>query len=136
VIKEFVQIWDKKKDDLQLSFMEKHPNGYEDIVKQVIELIGSDDHGILGYGGQPDPDCIHVINDGDYQGTLLFVIAAKGYQPSTYWYVKVGYGSCSGCDTYQSIRDSGGWNDTPTEEQVRDYMTLALHIIQELKLMD
>jgi hypothetical protein len=86
--------------------------------------------------GEPDPTRIHQIDDGDYQGTLLFVIAASGYQPSDYWYVKVGYGSCSGCDTLQAIDGYGGYSDeAPSKDQVDDYMTLALHIIQGLKSM-
>lgn len=62
----------------------------------------------------PHPERIHQIDDGDYQGTLIFVIGAGGYQPSRYWYVKVGYGSCSGCDTLQAIR--GYEDDAPTKE--------------------
>ena len=47
--------------------------------------------------------------------------------------MKVGYGSCSGCDTLEGIRHYN--DDKPTEEQVRDYMTLALHIVQGMKRM-
>ena len=35
--------------------------------------------------------------------------------------MKVGYGSCSGCDTLEGIRYYN--DDKPTEEQVRDYAT-------------
>ena len=48
-------------------------------------------NGFEGYGG-PGLERIHRIDDGDYQGTLVFVIGGKGYQLSTYWYVKVSYG--------------------------------------------
>ena len=127
MIKGFVDLWEKRKGEVESKFKAGHPAHYTDIVKAVVEIL----HGEKDYG-LPDPSKIHVIDDGEYQGTLLFIIPEKAYQPSTYWAVKVGYGSCSGCDTLQSIR---GYNDTPTEEQVKEYMTLALHIVQGLKLI-
>jgi hypothetical protein len=41
------------------------------------------------------------------------------------------YGSCSGCDTLQAI--SSYDDDLPNDEQVRDYMMLALHLVQKIK---
>ena len=126
VIAEFVAAFEAAKPVLREAF-KASPGSYKDIVKAVVTVLDAG-----GYN-DPDPDRIHEINDGDYQGTLLYVIGAKGYQPGTYWYVKVGYGSCSGCDTLEAIR---GYTDEPaTEEQINDYMTLALHIVQGLKLM-
>ena len=120
-----------KKDLLAATFA-KHPDDYREMVRNVISVITDEKE----YGSyNPDPERIHEIDDGDYQGTLVYVIGAKGYQPSKYWYVKVEYGSCSGCDTLQAIRDSGYGYDTPNAEQVKDYMTLALHIVQRLKKM-
>ncbi|HSH24992.1 MAG TPA: hypothetical protein VLA13_05585, partial [Massilibacterium sp.] len=84
------------------------------------------------YSGTPDPERIHSIDDGDYEGTLVFVIAEKGYQPHEYWYVRVWYGSCSGCDTLQRLEGRG--DEIPVEE-VKGYMTLSLHVIQQLKAM-
>ena len=40
------------------------------------------------------------------------------------------YGSCSGCDTLQGINSYSC--ELPTEEQVKDYMTLALHLVQRM----
>jgi hypothetical protein len=119
--------YDDKKEELRAKMAAAHPS-YEDIVKYVIEAVSDPDE----YDSL-DPERIHVIDDGDYQGTLLFIIAAKGYQPSKYWAVYVGYGSCSGCDTLQAIQDSGAWGEKPNEKQINDYMTLALHIVQGLK---
>ena len=128
MIKEFVTLWDKNKENLRTVFEKKHPDDYEDIVKGVISILNDGD----SYR-KPDPNRIHRIDDGEYQGTLVFVIGATGYQPSEYWYVKVRYGSCSGCDTLESIKN---YTDrTPTKDQVDSYMTLALHIVQGLKLM-
>jgi hypothetical protein len=126
MIKEFVEKWEANKSKVEQKFQQAHPNDYEDVVKAVIEILSDgDDYDV------PDPVRIHVINDGDYQGTLLVVIGAKGYQPHDYWAVKVYYGSCSGCDTLQGIRNYEA--DPPNPEQVKDYMTLALHIVQGLK---
>jgi hypothetical protein len=128
MIKEFVEKFENNKSKLEALFREKHPDDYAEVVKNVVSILtDDDDYSVI------DPERIHVIDDGDYQGTLLFVIAAKGYQPNDYWYVKVSYGSCSGCDTLQGIRNYE--DDKPNDEQVKDYMTLALHIVQGLKKM-
>lgn len=129
MIQAFVDRFMAGKAALAERFAAKRPDSYDDIVKAVIETVTSDEEWREG----PDPERIHAIDDGDYQGTLLFVIAAKGYQPSDYWYVKVGYGSCSGCDTLQAVR---GWSGGPPDAtEIEGYMTLALHIVQGLKKM-
>ncbi len=129
MIQSFVDRFMARKDDLRRTFGEKHPDSYIDVVRAVVDAVRGPEYSSEGM----DPARIHQIDDGDYQGTLVFVIGAGGYQPNDYWYVKVYYGSCSGCDTLQSIR---GYRDEPiTEEQVDEYMTLALHIVQGLKKM-
>jgi len=127
MIQEFVNRFMAKRDELK-EILRKNPNWeYRELVKLTISLISEEYR-------DPDPARIHVIDDGDYQGTLLFVIAAQGYQPSTYWYIKIAYGSCSGCDTIAAIHEHGNWNDAEaTNEQVKDYWTLCLHIVQQLK---
>ena len=128
MIAEFVELFMAGKPQLEAMFSEKHPENYKAIVEAVVTVLNNgEDH------GAPDPERIHELDDGDYQGTMVYVIAATGYQPIDYWYVKVSYGSCSGCDTLEGIRNYG--DDKPSEEQVRDYMTLALHIVQGLKKM-
>ena len=129
MIQEFVNRYMAKKDLLADCFS-NHPRDYKEIVSNVISMVTDDED----YGDfNPDPDRIHEIDDGEYQGTLVYVIGAKGYQPSDYWYVKVGYGSCSGCDTLEAIRDYS--DEPPTPEQIKDYMTLSLHIVQGIKKM-
>jgi hypothetical protein len=128
MIKEFVDLYMKNKETLELTFKNKHPENYKEVVCNVIGILKTDDY-----------DCIsnkrvHEIDDGDYQGTLVYIIGADGYQPDDYWYVKVGYGSCSGCDTIEAIREYS--EDLPTEGQVKDYMTLCLHIVQGLKKLN
>ena len=136
MIEKFTKRWFERKDSVQEKFEAKLPSSYSDIVLAVVEMLNDEDE-----YGSPDPSRIHEINDGDYQGTLLYVIGAAIYQPSTYWYVKVGYGSCSVCDTLQAILD-GEWGLETEEEKkawkdeaVSKLMTLALHIVQGLKLM-
>jgi hypothetical protein len=99
---------------------------YIDLLRLALQLINSWGKTTTseGWSDMPDPGRIHQIDDGDYQGTYVFVVAAQGYQPSTYWATKVSYGSCSGCDTIQAIWDGEG------EE---DYYTLALHMVQGLQ---
>ena len=132
MIKEFVERWESRKGMLRAMIAKDPPDSYGTLVRQVVEILQEEEY---TYGDEsPDPERVHTIDDGDYQGTLLFVIGAKGYQPEHYWYVKVDYGSCSGCDTLQGI--SGYSDDPPDEQQVKDYMTLALHIVQGLKVME
>ena len=131
MIQEFVDRFMEMKPEIRASFAAKQPWCYMDIVQAVIQAIT-----IEGEYGYPDPNRIHVIDDGHYQGTLVYVIGAQGYQPDDYWFVKVNYGSCSGCDTLQGIKESYWGEDGPSEQQLDDYMTLALHIVQRLKEMN
>lgn len=128
MIQEFVDKYMAAQDALRAQFAAAHPDSYADIVKAVFAVINPD----KDYG-KPNPEKLHLIDDGDYQGTLLFIIPECAYQPSDYWYVKVGYGSCSGCDTLESIRGYSG--NAPTDAQTKDYMTLALHVVQGIKKM-
>jgi len=128
MIQEFVDRFMGAKPQLEALFRQKHPEAYIDIVRAVVGVIADE-----GAWESPSAERIHEIDDGDYQGTLVFVIAAGGYQPDAYWYVKVGYGSCSACDTLASIREYS--DEPPTEQQAADYMTLALHVVQGLRRM-
>ncbi len=125
MIDTFVRRFEGNKAQLESVLAAKHPENYKDLVTAVVKAITSDDYDDL------DPERIHEIDDGDYQGTLLYVIGAKGYQPSKYWAVSVYYGSCSGCDTLQDI--CGYSSEPPTKNQIQQYTTLALHIVQGLK---
>lgn len=126
MIQKFVDRFMAAKDSIRAGFASNRPGDYEEIVKAVVKAITSDEYEDI------DPERIHKIDDGHYQGTLLFVIASKNYQPSIYWYVFIGYGSCSGCDTLESINIG---SEIPTSDELDQYMTLALHIVQKLKEM-
>lgn len=131
MIADFVLTWEAKKNELAEQYRREHPDSYEGIFEDVVRLLGScDDYEV------PDADRITVINHGSYQGTIVFVVGAKGYQPDTHWACSVSYGSCSACDTFQHLRYSCGpedWDDeTPTKEQASGYLSLALHMVQSL----
>jgi hypothetical protein len=126
VIKAFVERFDDARDKLRELFSADHPGGYDQIVRTVVEALYHEDD-----CNSPDPERITVIDHGDYQGTRLFIIGARGYQPSTYWAVVVDYGSCSGCDTYEAI--NGYSREKPTTEQAEQYLTLALHVVQRMR---
>ncbi len=77
-----------------------------------------------------------VIDNGDYQGTLIYIIPRDTYQPDVEDYLVTNnyYGSCSGCDTLQAITE---YSSKPLSNgQIEDLMTLALHLVQRLKPLD
>ena len=85
-----------------------------------------------------DVEHITEIDNGDYQGTLLWMIPRDTYQPSCYEYLITYcyYGSCSGCDTLLGIQeDIYDDSDTilPTEIQLKQYMDLCKDIICNIK---
>lgn len=75
---------------------------------------------------------IKTIDDGDYQGTLLFLIPEDCYQPigSDYLMTYVDYGSFSGCDTLMNIQSIRDDNSFPSTKQVDRYMQLCLNLVQ------
>jgi hypothetical protein len=125
MIQKFIKFWEQRKHKIREQFEKAHPESYEAIVKAVVEILGDDEE-----YDSPDPERITVIDHGHYQGTLVFIIASKGYQPYEYWAVMVGYGSCSVCDTLAGIRECD--DGAPNQDKVEDYMTLALHIVQDI----
>lgn len=125
--KKLIAKFDEKRDELKARFKSTHPAGYDAIFTALCEVLTSD-----GWDGDyPDPARITVIDHGEYQGTRVFVVGATGYQPSVYWMSMVSYGSCSGCDTFESTREYG--DDPPTDEQADAYFTMALHMLQGMR---
>ena len=136
MIKEFIEKWEKNKKGLEEYFC-KNKQGeyyeYEDIVKLLFEKIINIDETIESE--KFDIENIHVIDDGDYQGTQIYLIHKNEYQPSIedYVYTDTYYGSCPGCDTLMEIQ--GSEEELPNKKQVKAYMTLALHLLQKCKYM-
>lgn len=135
MIKEFVPFWEKRKGELEeyLTLAEQGCyDSYEALVKLIFQFIINPECSVFSQYVLSD---IHVIDDGDYQGTQLFLIHKDRYQPGVRDYVlaSVDYGSCSGCDTLLAI--SGYETGVPDEGQVRDYMTLCLHLFQSMQFL-
>lgn len=131
MLKIILEKWEQNKDKLKQVF--ETQNGfnncqYKDIVKTTFSIIYND--GAKYSSEQLDIDNITEIDNGDYQGTLLYLIPFDTYQPSAgeYLMTYVGYGSCSGCDTLQAIQ--GCSDGLLTSEQVKDFMLLAKDILQ------
>jgi hypothetical protein len=97
MIQQFVDRFMAAEHDIKAQ-LTTHVHSYGALVDIVVRtLVSEDDY------DSPDPARITTIDHGDYQGTLLFIVGAQGYQPSTYWAIPVSYGSCSGCDTLQAM---------------------------------
>jgi hypothetical protein len=119
------------REALTAHFASNEPYKYLDVVKALVE-IGLTAH--PGDSAYPDPDLdparITEIDHGDYQGTLVYAIAQTGYQPSVYWSTHVSYGTCSGCDTLEHIRDL-----PEGETRAKEYVDLALHLVQNMRVI-
>jgi hypothetical protein len=134
MLKFCVEQWDKNKKKLEKHITENlwmwNEFEYKEVVEKVVEYIFNDDES--DYSDAYDSENITQIDNGDYQGTLLYIIPRKTYQPSEDEYLMtfVGYGSCSGCDTLQSVQDVNEEDEKSKEGFVKDMMFLCLHIIQ------
>lgn len=134
MLKILYEKWEKNREALKTA-ISRIPNvsrlEYEDLVKLTFSTIYNDgDDTDIPYSlKRLDCEQITRVDNGDYQGTLLFLIPFDTYQPSESEYLMtyVGYGSCSGCDTLLSIID---WDDkSPNESQVSDLLALCKDIV-------
>ena len=131
MLKILVRKWDENKDKLKQELSTRRGLNaceYKDLVKLTFEVIynnGEDDD-----WNTLDVERMTEIDNGDYQGTLLYLIPFNSYQPSEYEYLMtyVGYGSWSGCDTLLNIQD---YNDEQllSESQVKAFMQLCKDIL-------
>jgi hypothetical protein len=123
MIKQLVERWETNREALVAWAVKSRPGPLETVTRIIEATTGEqyvDDW-------CPDPDRITVIDHGEYQGTQLFVVGAKGYQPSRYWAVYYSYGSCSVCDAYQDAQE------LPDDKRRVAYERLMLTIVQEMK---
>lgn len=130
--------WNSNKDKLKAKIRKDkkiYECGYKYLVKLVVDIILNEGKGEGDYHW--DSDEITEIDNGDYQGTLLFLIPMEVYQPSEYEYLMtyVGYGSCSGCDTLQHIQSlywPGDDNEKLKEKALKEYMSLCKDILTNM----
>lgn len=134
MILEFVKQWEERKHILEEWLTNNMPSSYEDIYKKLFGLVITEPLDSYGYK-EWDWNRYKCIDDGDYQGTQIFILCSNSYQPSLtdYIFTEVDYGSCSGCDTFQSICEIQWTEELPNQEQVKRFMTLALHMVQQTK---
>lgn len=141
MLKFCVEKWDKNKEklenDIRNNLKAYNQFSYKELVEKAVSLILNDEES--EYGDKWDSKNIIEIDHGDYQGTLLYMIPLDTYQPSESDYLMsyVGYGSCSGCDTLQSIQmwyfdDEDTDEDFDKEEFVKDMMRLCLDLVQNI----
>jgi len=131
--KDIVDAWGKHQEKVKqwiASIEDQGEIDYEMLLKNTLRILFEDEN---AYSGMPDFKNITQIDYGEYQGTFVFIVGGRTYQPNAneHWYTYVEYGSCSVCDTLESTRNYRG--GPPTTEQVTDYWTLCLHMIQRMK---
>lgn len=125
MIQPFVDKLISSRESVINGLKDKRPSSYDDLVARLVTLLSDPNE-----YRSPDPERITVIDDGDYQGTRLFVIGATGYQPSQYWSIMVDYGSCSGCDSFEANRE---WSDEPSDKEAEGNYTMMLHMVQSMR---
>lgn len=131
MIKEVIESWNKNKDKLEKHLKETDQekySTYEEIVKLVVKYILQDYE--YGY--------IKSVSFGDYQGIDLYFIPRYTYPDiEEIIFTHNYYGSCSGCDTLQMIQtESSNYGEgKPTKTQLKDYMTLCLHLVENMRYL-
>ena len=136
MIEAVVKQWDANKHKLEEYFATTKQEDYSEyrtIVIKLFELVITEIENECSGTDEFDISKMTVIDDGDYQGTTIYVIPKNTYQPSINDYVITDnyYGSCSGCDTLLAISEYS--DDLPSKEQVKEYMTIALHLVQKMR---
>ena len=122
--------WYKNSDKLRAELAERtdlNSCDYKTLVEIAFRNIFNTDAD--GYGNDLDLKHLTRVDDGDYQGTFLFVIPFNTYQPceNEYLMTYIGYGSCSSCDALQHAQN---WEEGKlTEQQIDDFMDICRALI-------
>ena len=143
MIKYCLNKWDKNKDLLKKELLAQLRNGqltncnYSHLMKTVIHCILNDNiDNIDDIDSEWDEKNFTVIDNGDYQGTLLFLIPQDTYEPDVTEYLMtfIDYGSCSGCDTLLAIQSEidFGYEDKNEELVVSDFMKICKDLITNM----
>ena len=135
MIPQIIKQWEDNKHLLQEYFattkQDEYSESYLFILKKIFEIVITKT--VSGYEDGYNWNEISMVDNGECQGTQIFLIPDKTYEPEidNYLVTNTYYGSCSGCDTLLSI---GSYDtDLPTPKQVTQYMTLSLHLVQKLR---
>lgn len=130
MIKIMKELWNKREKQLRnvlAGRLDAHRFEYADLVKLTFQVIFNDDPDLedsLNLAGMTE------IDNGDYQGTLLYLIPFETFQPAEYEYLMtyIGYGSCSGCDALKAAKS---WCDEGplTEYELKAVMAICKDIV-------
>lgn len=134
MIKYALKKWDENKDALRNAIQQTEKDkryfwDYNDIVKLVCRYIFNEN--VSDEDPMINVDGITMIDNGDYQGTLIFMLPFDTDQPAEYEYLMtyVGYGSCSGCDTLQRIQADDEDDDETEKDLVDSYLSICKDIV-------
>lgn len=147
MIEHFVNQWYENKHELE-SFLEMDYDQSEDkrywglsygyLFRKVFELVITETREIRTPFDERwnnyswDWDRFQIIDHGEYQGEMIFIMVPNVYQPSLdkdYYFTSVSYGSCSHCDTMAHVREEV----ETKEEKIQALMLAALHMVQATK---
>jgi len=147
MIEHFVNQWYENKHELE-SFLEMDYDqsedkrhwgmDYEYLFRKVFQLVVTEPREIRTPFDQRwnnyswDWDRFQVINHGEYQGELVFIMVPNVYQPSLdkdYHFTSVVYGSCSLDDAMMHVQEMV----ETKEEKIQALMLAALHMVQATK---
>lgn len=139
MIKICLEAWDKYNRELEawyrsLSVEDLNSLTYKSITTKVFGMVSRYMDESCNWYENLDLDNIVEINQGDYQGTLLYLIPFDTYQPNEgeYLMTYVGYGSCSCCDTLQGLELWGDYTENEYENAIKGHMTLARDILSNI----
>lgn len=126
-----IKQWDKNREYIKEQL--KTRIGNKDHFKNYFELVKFTMKNIMNHNVDDKKyDIKHItqINNGDYSGTLIYIIPEAIYEPDIWQYLVtfVDYGSCSGGDTLIKLKE-----DYKYEDSINDYMILCKDIITNLK---
>lgn len=99
MITEYINAWRDRKEDFR-EWLKNDVNandiGYFSIVRGIIQTVINPS--MENRWDKLDIEKIHAIDDGDYQGTTIYLIPKDVYQPdpTDYIWTHNYYGSCSG----------------------------------------
>ena len=137
MILEFIDAWRDRQDIYKewlegLSDRERGYLGYKDLVEFLFTLVINPAVSEMSeFWNGFDIDKITEIDDGSYQGTLIYMIPRDTYQPDVrdYVYTSIYYGSCTVCDALQNAQSD------EKESCIKEMMAISLHIIENFKFL-
>lgn len=126
MVKEVIEAYEKARPNIKAWLKVNHPKSEEELVKRMFLEMKQ-------VGLNVDVDSIVKINN-EFTWSLMFVIPITSifkdgkFATYTYYTIALAYGSHPASDMFLYIQRKMGLH--PTKQQVKDYMTMALHLVQ------